>query len=159
MGGYHFIYSLYQQELKTEMKTYLSANRASEFGTIFEFTLNNNKVVDSGFTWEEENVEFRFNQDLYDIVHIEKKEGKLLVTCLKDNDENQLEKQINEIHKNNKPFNSKTAQQTVKFFSSFYLPNQDRKFDTKELKEVFKTRYLMLLNSSFSKIQLPPPRC
>lgn len=159
IGGYHLIYSLYQQNLKTEMKAFLKQNKSSQFGTRFEFTINNNQVTDPKFSWEEEGEEFRYQHELYDIVSLEKKQGKLIVVCLKDKDENQLEKQLDEIHKSNKSTNSKTAQNSIKFFSVFYLEKINNHFlpsvDTKAI-IAFKGASIRTI---YCNIQLPPPRC
>ena len=80
-------------------------------------------MLDPDFSWEEENEEFRYQKDLYDIVSIEKKEGLIEIVCLKDNDENQLESQLNEIHKSNKTNTSKSIQSNSKIFSVFYFKN------------------------------------
>lgn len=159
IGGYYLIFSVYQQELKTEMKAYLKQNKSSQFGTRFEFDLNNNQIADTKFSWEEEGTEFRYQHELYDVVSLEKKDGKLILVCLKDNDENQLEKQLSEIHKGNKPTNSKTAQISIKFFSVFYLEKLNNHFlpgaDKKAI-IAFNDAKTMAI---YSSIPLPPPRC
>lgn len=105
------------------MKAYLKQNKSPQFGTRFEFALNNDQVTDSKFSWEEEGAEFRYQHELYDVVSLEKKEDKLIIVCLKDNDENQLEKQLNEIHKANKTNTSKSIHSTSKIFSPFCFQN------------------------------------
>ena len=110
IGGYQLFYCLYQQSLKTEMKAYLKENKTSKFGTRLEFEIEGNQIKDKSFSWEEENEEFRYHNELYDVVNIENQEGKLILICIKDNDENQLENQLKEIHKINKTGSSKTSQ-------------------------------------------------
>jgi hypothetical protein len=141
------------------MKAYLKQNKSSQFGTRFEFALNNNQVTDSKFSWEEEGAEFRYQKELYDVVSLEKKEGKLVIICLKDNDENKLEKQVSEIHKANKPTNSKTAQNSIKFFSVFYLEKLNNHFLPGAVKKA-----IIAFNDSNARfiyfdIKSPPPRC
>ncbi len=159
IGGYHLIYSLYQQGLKTEMKAYLKENKSSKFGTKLEFALDGDQIKDQSFSWEEENEEFRYHQELYDVVNIEKQDGKIILICLKDNDENQLENQIKEIHKTNKSGNNKTLQNSVKFFSVFYQEKHAEIYISEiEMKEKGVSHSSNLV-SSFFEIQLPPPRC
>jgi len=97
-GGYHFLYMAYQIELKQDMKTYLRENDASQIGTHFCFTTQSGQISDSAFLWEDENEEFRYKNELYDVVSIKKLSGKMLVCCLKDNNENDFEKLWNEVH-------------------------------------------------------------
>jgi hypothetical protein len=159
IGGYYLIYSLYQQELKTEMKVFLKQNKSSQFGTKFEFPINNGQVADAKFSWEEEGAEFRYQHELYDVVSLEQKEGKLIIVCIKDNDENQLEKQLNEIHKTNKPVNSKTDLNSFKFFSVFYLEKSNCYFEFCNKKKFIFPVNTSNLTATFFDIQLPPPRC
>lgn len=145
--------------MKTEVKAYLKQNKSAQLGTRFEFALNNDQVTDNQFFWEEEGAEFRYQQELYDVVSLEKKEGKLILVCLKDNDENQLEKQVNEIHKKNKPSNGKTAQNSIKFFSVFYLEKLDNHFlPSANVKATIAFNDANERAIYFS-IPLPPPRC
>lgn len=141
------------------MKAYLKQNKSSQFGTRFEFAINNDHVIDSKFSWEEEGAEFRYQQELYDVVSLEKKEGKLILVCLKDNDENQLEKQLSEIHKGNKPSNSKAAQNSIKFFSVFYLEKLNNHFLPGTDKKAIIAFNDSKTMSIYFSIPLPPPRC
>lgn len=115
--------------------------------------------MNADFSWEEENEEFRYQQELYDVVSIEKKNGNIEITCLKDNDENHLESQLNEIHKLNKSNPSKSTLNTFKFFSVFYL----QKYQSTDLRVVKNIpthhRFSSELLVAFFDIQAPPPRC
>ncbi len=159
MGGYHLLYRLYQQGLKTEMKAYLKKNKTSSFGNRFEFTLIENQVTDTQFSWEEENEEFRYRQELYDVVSIEKKAEKLVIICLKDNEENQLEKQLNQIHQLNKSAPSKSMQNSSKFFSVFYLEKQQKLIIACSIKDNLFSQSSSCLVETFFDIIQPPPRC
>jgi hypothetical protein len=159
IGGYHLIYSLYQQGLKTEMKAFLKENKASKFGTRLELTIIGNQIKDANFSWEEVNVEFRYQGDLYDVVNIEKHNSKIVLICIKDNDENQLENQLKEIHKINKTGSSKSLQNNFKFFSVFYLEKQIRLYLSKKAKKEVIPYFASGLLATFFEIQLPPPRC
>jgi hypothetical protein len=159
IGGYHLLYIYHQQQLKTEMKAFLKANHGSGFGSKLVFPLSSGKIENADFSWEEENEEFRFQQELYDVVSIEKKNGTIEILCLKDNNENQLENQLNEIHKLNKTNSSKSSQNTLKFFSLFYLQkNQvsNIKFSTSQPRPHLFSSDLLV---AFFDIQSPPPRC
>jgi len=159
IGGYQLFYCLYQQSLKTEMKAYLKENKTSKFGTRLEFEIEGNQIKDKSFSWEEENEEFRYHNELYDVVNIENQECKLILICIKDNDENQLENQLKEIHKINKTGSSKSSQNNFKSFSVFYLQKQPRLFISGKGKKENPPDFSSNLSTSFFDILLPPPRC
>jgi hypothetical protein len=141
------------------MKAFLKENKLSKFGTKLEFALDGNHIKDDNFSWEEENEEFRYHDELYDVVNIEKQEGKVILICIKDNDENQLENQLKEIHKINKTGSSKNPQNNFKSFSVFYLQKQPRLFISGKGKKEKAPDFSSNLLTSFFDIQLPPPRC
>jgi len=78
---------------------------------------------------------------------------------LKDNNENQLEKQLNEIRKSNKSSIPKTAFNSIKFFSVFYQPNQEVCYDIDNLTTLKYPNKNFRLSSILFDIPLPPPRC
>ncbi|MCX6205288.1 MAG: hypothetical protein NTZ19_03445 [Bacteroidetes bacterium] len=159
MGGYHLLYIFYQQQIKSEMKSFLKEHRSSEFCSKLVFATSDGKIRDSNFSWEEENEEFRYQHELYDVVSIEKKNGRAEIICLKDNDENQLEIQLNEIHKSDKSNSSKSTQNFLKFFSVFYLEKKQAfDFRTVEI-NLYTHRFSPELLIAFFEIQVPPPRC
>ena len=141
------------------MKAFLKENHSSGFGSKLVFSLNSGKIDDVNFSWEEENEEFRFQQELYDVVSMEKKNGKIEIVCLKDDNENQLENQLNEIHKLNKTNPSKSSQNTLKFFSLFYLPKNQMSNFKFEFIQSRPNRFSSDLLVAFFDIQAPPPRC
>lgn len=139
------------------MKAYLKENKSSAFGNRFEFTLTANQVTDPQFSWEEEGEEFRYNQELYDVVSIEKKEGKIIITCLKDNDENTLEKQLNEIHNLSKNNSSKPTHIGVKIFSLFYLQQNNINELLENHNLISMPLFSSVLITRFVEILQPPP--
>lgn len=140
------------------MKAYLKKNQVSKYGTRFEFSLENGNIQDDNFSWEEEGEEFRYHQELYDVVTIEREANKIRLICIKDNSENQLENQINEIHKIDKTGNSKNVLNNIKFFSVFYLEKQEKlPIVEKEMKEENAFCSSSLL-TTFIDIPLLPPR-
>jgi hypothetical protein len=158
MGGYHLIFSLYQQGLKTEMKAFLKENKQSKFGTRLEFALDGDQIKDASFSWEDENEEFRYHQDLYDVLNIEKQDGKIILICIKDNDENQLESQLKEIHKINNTGNSKSLQNNFKFFSSFYFNEINTNVIAFVEKNKLKCQFSSNLFFHFFDVPLHPPQ-
>ena len=119
MGGYHLVYALYQAGVKNEMRHYLQNHTDDRYGTYFSFRLSQAKVNDPYFQWEEENQEFRYQGEFYDIVTIHRNGDSLHICALKDGRENELEKQLQDIYKSNTNNKPQSAALAIKFFSVF----------------------------------------
>jgi len=120
VGGYHLFYAWHQANLKTEMKAYLKQHKSSKYGTVIQIKTNNGQINDTNFSWEDEGTEFRYHNLLYDVVSIDHQAGMVTICCLLDNSENQLEQQINDIHKTeNKQTNKSNL--SIKYFSNFCI--------------------------------------
>lgn len=159
MGGYHLLYMYHQQALKSEMKAFLKEHHSTRFGSKLVFELQAGKIQNTHFSWEEENEEFRYQNELYDVVSFEKTNNKIEIICIKDNDENQLENQLNEIRKLSKPNSTKTTHTTFKFFSVFYL-QKSQSVDLGLVKNNrVAHRFSSQLLDAYFDIQAPPPRC
>ena len=65
IGGYHLIYTFYQQGLKLEMKAYLKENKQSNFGVKFQFNLSKGEISNPDFVWEEKGEEFKYKNEYY----------------------------------------------------------------------------------------------
>lgn len=107
------------------MKAYLSQHNDSSYGSYLSFNIQNNTITDNDFKWEEEGEEFRYKGELYDVVSVKKSNSTITICCLKDGNENNLEKQVNSIHKNNNSKTSSSALSLLKFFSAFFMPDND----------------------------------
>lgn len=118
MGGYHLVHYLYQHGLKQEMRSYLQTHADTRYGTYLSFPLTNNEVADADFEWEEENGEFRYKNEWYDVVTVERTGGELRLYAFKDVRENDLEKQVNEIRHAQHSSRSHMIPK-FKFFSAF----------------------------------------
>ena len=118
IGGYHLFYAWHQVNLKTEMKAYLKQHKSSKYGTVIQLKTNNGQISDTNFSWEDEGAEFRYHNMLYDVVTIDHQAGMVTIYCLLDNSENQLEQQINDIHKNENKQTTK-SHLSIKYFSNF----------------------------------------
>ena len=150
---------IYLQGLKTEMKAYIRETQSPKYGSKYIFALNNGKINDSAFSWEEVGEEFRYHQNLYDVISIKKTNNTIEIICLIDDNENQLESQMNQIHKLNKSNSSKTAENYFKFFSPFYFQKQNINETTFEEKFNLPYQFSSDLVYHFFDIHSPPPRC
>jgi hypothetical protein len=158
MGGFHLVFAVHQQQLKREMRTYLQAHNDERYGSHFVFQLHNNKVNDPAFEWEEENQEFRYKSELYDVVSVTIQGNELKVTALKDSNENQLEQQVNQL---NKDRNNKTTApaSALKFFSVCCdIPTEEYSLH-KTSSTTFYHFYRANACDKSREILTPPPRC
>ncbi len=159
IGGYYLIYTFYQHGLKSEMKTYLKANKQSNFGIKFQFKLYQGEISNPDFVWEEKGEEFKYKNEYYDVVTIEKDKGQIKIICLKDDNENKLEQQLNQINKKEKNSTSATRLSQLKFFSFFHIESYNNSFFNKFQKPDFIETYTFFLKDCYGDIHIPPPRC
>jgi hypothetical protein len=124
MGGYHLVYFFYQYGLKQEMRSYLRSHADTRYGSYLSFRVTSDKVTDPEFEWEEENEEFRYKGEWYDVVTVNHTDSTLRVCALKDERENDLEKQVTEIrHSQNDQ--SPGTRVNPKFFPAFCYNDPD----------------------------------
>jgi hypothetical protein len=157
-GGYHFACVLYQSYLKQDMKYYLQHSDNTAYGTHLCLSLTDGRIMDPAFAWEEENTEFRYRNEWYDVISVKKTAGKILICCLKDGNENEIEKQWNELHHKNKDASSSLQLSLLKFCSSLqaFYEMQPRICDP------FLAAYCITCTTFFlnniKEIHTPPPR-
>jgi len=158
IGGYHLFFAWHQANLKTEMKAYLRQHTSSRYGTVIQLKTNNGIINDINFSWEEEGAEFRYHNMLYDVVTIDHQAGLITICCLLDNSENQLEQQLNDIHKTENKQKSK-SNHSIKYFSNFCIV----KSNTIKLYLPENLLYNLLPSNKISNystdIICPPPQC
>ena len=82
--GYHFLYQIRISEAKKEMKELL---RSGRYGKSIRLSLTAEEV--SALEWESES-ELRYEGTMYDVLAQQWKEGKLLISCLRDEEETML---------------------------------------------------------------------
>lgn len=141
------------------MKAYLSQYNDSSCGSYLSFNIQNNKIIDNDFKWEEEGGEFRYRGELYDVVSVKKINNTITICCLKDGNENKLEKQVNNIHKNNNTKTPSSALSLLKFFSAFFMPDKESPIFYYSLDT--QTGSIANETSVANNIEVikPPPRC
>lgn len=159
IGGYHLVYAWHQAGLKEEMKAYLKCNKQANYGTKFSFMTCNGAIEDPKFEWEEEEAEFRYDNEWYDVVYLDKKDGVVQICCLKDNSENELEKQLDEIHKAQKSPSSTKALSHLKYFPGFYFKESFEQPIAYNEIAVLNPHSKSFLPRNIAEIHKPPPRC
>lgn len=158
LGGYQIISACYRLELKIEAHQFLKTNPTGDFLSVFQFEYKDGEVLASNFEWEEAGKEFKYNNNMYDVVKMEEHNQKMVVYCYNDSGENKLEKHLDEIHqKQNNPKASSTAAfqklvslsfESVKHQEHYLIPSQLR-FKFKGFNES------VLFNTL--EITVPPP--
>src|SRR5689334_11952871 len=82
--GYHFIFQVKQQNIKEDMEEYLSKENIRN-AVELRFSLNEL----SKLKWENDK-EFVYNGELYDVVKKKNVNGSLVIQCIKDKKETHL---------------------------------------------------------------------
>ncbi len=114
--GYYPIFILMQNSVKEEMKERIKNVIPSEEMIIFNF--NETDYMD--LVWEDDN-EFRYKGDMYDVIRIVKSENNnIRVYCIDDKKETKLLADFEKQTQNNST-DGQQKQNIVKLFTSFYL--------------------------------------
>ncbi len=159
IGGYHLVYALYQSSIKREMRSYLATHTDLRYGSYFNFKIEKNRIDDPLFNWEENNKEFRYKGEWYDVIAIQQSGDSIRISSIKDDRENKLEKQLAEIHQNKHNCSSTTSISFIKFFSLFYVPGNLQKYILHSGVTIyFLTDDKIYLSISY-QVNTPPPRC
>ena len=140
------------------MKTYLTTHHDDRYGSYFSFKAANGRVNDPSFNWKEKNKEFRYKGEWYDVVSIKQSGDSIKICSLKDDRENNLEKQLAEIHQQKNNRSSTTSLSLIKFFSLFYVSGNEKKF----IPQSGKISYGLAVDedwiSTNCQVNTPPPR-
>jgi hypothetical protein len=157
IGGYHLMYALHKQNIKAEMRQWVSSHKRSELGDRFSFVQNGDTISDPAFEWEETNTEFRYHGELYDVIQIRYDKDKVHIIALKDGKENELDKQLSALdaHRQGK----QKAGSVFKFFSVFVSFEGNRLIFPENANQNKIPAGIAQLASLATSIALPPPRC
>ena len=141
------------------MKTYLTTHNDDRYGSYFSFKAANGLVNDPSFNWKENNKEFRYKGEWYDVVSIKYSGDSIKICSIKDDRENKLEKQLAQIHQHKNNGSSTTSISLIKFFSLFYISeNNSQAFSHSGV-----TNYWLTADRdcfpAHCQISIPPPRC
>jgi len=145
--GYHLVFYFQVAAAKTEMMAFLKNQEGHK--DVVQFCFDNSEAKQ--LVWEEEH-EFRFNGEMYDVVEKEQKDGRLIIRCIADTKETTL---IKDYLRNNRRRNSTAFIQliTIPFVLSFeHAINPPQKIISKNF---FEPSYLLTDRSPL--ILVPPP--
>lgn len=146
--GYHLVFNFQLAAVKSEMRAFLKTEKKHK--DVVQISLNEKEAKQ--LYWENEN-EFHYNGEMYDVIETTKTEDQLVVRCVPDNKETAL---INEYQKNNKRNHSNSlAVQliTIQFVvPSGFLITSPQKTDVNHF-----CRHSFALYNCVSAIFIPPP--
>ncbi len=159
IGGYYLVYNVYRAGIKQEMMAYLVSHDDSSIGSYFNFKLSGSDVLDPDFQWEDDQNEFRYKGELYDVVAKSTSNGSIQLNALKDARENNLEKELSKLHRQTNDESSSGSATLLKLFSFYCLP-------VKEVNEITNlvslTTYGDFANPEYpavsSQVIYPPPQ-
>lgn len=140
------------------MKTYLLQNPNTTEATQLSFAYEDEKVNNSDFYWEEEGEEFVYNGEKYDVINTSVHNQLITFVCIKDKNENALEKKLAALQKAGNPQKS-SNNRFIKFVSQVFilnthLDNNESCYYQTQTKNNF---YLLQLPENFSNVLTPPP--
>jgi hypothetical protein len=149
--GYYFIYTIHQYIIKEKIEKELLANIPESSLEVFVAEELGNKIV-----WEEDDKEFSIDGVLYDVVRIEKDNGKTFLYCINDKQEKELldglAKAVNANHGNKQEKNN--IKSLLLDLVCMNDEQESRSFSVPSAYSYFN----VTLVSSFEEINSPPPK-
>ena len=158
IGGYHLVYIFYQYNLKQEMRVYLQTHNDTRYGTYLNFPVVKNEVSDPAFEWEETDAEFSYQGALYDVVSVQRTKDSIRICALKDDRENDLEKQIAGIRHSKQDRDTDPVLSLLKFFSAFEQTHNGIVFLSHNIAVTYRESANPVYVSCNTEIHSPPPR-
>lgn len=145
-----------KHEIKTEMKNRILNDISVNELSIFVF----NKTEYANLDWEDEK-EFRFNGEMYDIVKVEFiSNTDLRVYCIEDKKEKTLfsihEKQVQ--NNSSESTDGKHSQKVIKIISNYFFQTPTTNFFIPEKQVLLGLRNKTSFNSFIGEIPSPPPK-
>ena len=116
--GYHFLFEIQLSRAKSEMKNCIPQFLKS--GKITKLKLN----VDEAKTleWENEN-EFKYKDEMYDVIERHTEGNSLIINCIPDNKETIIVNEYLKLNKGNNPSESLPSIALIKIINTQFLPS------------------------------------
>jgi hypothetical protein len=146
--GYHLIFNHQLSAVKSEMKAFLKSQK--DYKDVVQLSLNEKESKQ--VYWENEN-EFRYNGEMYDVIEKKIKGNQIVIRCIPDKKETAL---LNEYQKNNKSNSSNLT--LLQLITAPYVLPVDHSM--KQPEKIIKKRFINLsysLQNTASAVLLPPP--
>jgi hypothetical protein len=150
-GGYHFVCRFRIAEAKQEMKKELLRSRKNE---ATELILSPDEI--SLLVWENSS-EFHYKNEMYDVVRIEKQDGKTIICCVSDKKEKALVEHYLKVQKQSSEKNNSNS--VLKLLSVRFIPPVVIAINApvQVLPTAF-AHYLLSIPLSEQSIPTPPPK-
>ncbi|MGZ5242830.1 MAG: hypothetical protein ACXWEY_09150 [Bacteroidia bacterium] len=117
------MFRILQLQARREIKTRIKNSVPS-----YELHAINATQNEAELHWHQEGKEFRLNGKMYDVVHVETKDGQTIYHCVDDVDEARLfahlDDMVNENMDHDQSARGKTARNLLKHFSQVYITPQ-----------------------------------
>lgn len=156
-AGYYCVYSFQQSQIKKEVKEHLKEMLPESSLKIIAEEDNAGAIK-----WQEQNKEFIFHAELYDVVKIKKVCGKTLLYCLNDKEEEKLlhefAKALKSAADNNAKGKNGNANHKLQFNNCYFLNNAESITATNFTKCCKYLFFASSLTSSAKEVNAPPPR-
>lgn len=152
LSGYHFIFRYQLGRAKTEMKTFLRHQR--QYKDVIELSFDENELAH--LEWENDH-EFRYSGDMYDVIEITELPGKMVIRCISDRRETALLEQYKKAMQRTSVPGPLSA--LVKLVTAQYLLTADFPLHTpgKILKK-YSSHFAAFLSDGVQGILTPPPK-
>ena len=141
------------------MRDYLKNNTDTRFGEHLSFKSVNGVISNKDFNWEEKNEEFSYLGEIYDVVTVQYSADSIHIWVLKDARENNLAKQLAEIHHSKNANAPASGLNFLKFFSVFYIVDGEKDLYYPPASIQYAMPPALIFNSDIHEVNTPPPRC
>jgi hypothetical protein len=146
--GYHLVFYFQLETVKSEMKAFLQKQK--DLKDVIQLSLTNEESEQ--LHWEDEN-EFRYQGEMYDVIEKKAFKDQLLIRCIPDKKETSL---LNEYQRNSKPDTSHSV--IVQLITApFVLPAAHTLEPPEKIIEKNFTDFSSSLQNLASAVFLPPP--
>ena len=154
--GYYPVFLLSQSEVKNEMDQRIRNVVPPDEVSVLIF----NEADYLGLIWNN-NKEFRYNGNMYDVVKVSKKEnGNVHIYCINDKKETELLTELEKQTQNNSSRSTSENQRQNQFspFSNFYLPAGTNTDFVPEESTILAPDFQSSFISFIEDIPSPPPK-
>lgn len=157
--GFYFVFLLRREAVKQEVWSYLHQNQHNNYAQTLSFSLNDPGIRETP-VWENEN-EFSFKGEMYDVIEKKELNGNLVISCISDKKETSLIKDFEkDLSGNTSNKNSNgNADQLIKLLTMPYLafPNQTN-LHYQVCLQVYPGHYSLHFSQHNQDILTPPPQ-
>ncbi len=138
------------------MKAYLKEHKENLLLSTYKFHLQEGDIKEASFEWSEKNEEFSYKDEMYDVVTVKYEHDTAIIYCLKDENENELDQQMQLIQQ--KLHGKGTCLIQKLFPIVFYHPYVTYSYLPSNSASVRHALYSYRIPSTSDEILSPPPR-